>query len=121
VEDADAAAPVLERLADEPLADCGTTGVMVRPVVFLHWSPDRRVAEDENVMSAQLYSEEPEAPGVTTWMLAFIPSTMLRPAGSGSLGMQIVPLPVSLKNWGVREMLKLVVTLEPRPRLTTTN
>jgi hypothetical protein len=38
--------------------------------------------------------------------------------GSVTCGRQRVPFPVSLRNCGVKEMLKLVVTLEPRPRLT---
>ena len=64
-----------------------------------------------------LYNADPEAPEVTIWMLAFCPS-VASPEGSVMRGMQRVPLPVSLRNCGVREMLKFVVTLEPRPRLT---
>lgn len=70
-------------------------------------------------MSAQLYRALPESPTVTTWMLAKSPSETLTSEGSLSSSMQSWPGLVTLRNWGVRETLKLV-EFSPRPRLTKT-
>lgn len=49
-----------------------------------------------------LYSALPELPRVTTWMLAFVPSVTTKFVGSGSVGTQRVPLPVSFQKFCVR-------------------
>lgn len=64
-----------------------------------------------------MYRADPDVPEVTNWSVAFVPSA--KPAGSDRLGRQKVPLPVTLRSCGVREMLKLV-TFSPSPRLTKT-
>ena len=63
-----------------------------------------------------LYSAVPPWPTVTTWMLAFVPSGKSKPLGRSTSGKHNVPLPVSFRGWGVKEMLKLVA-FDPRPRL----
>jgi hypothetical protein len=44
--------------------------------------------------------------------------SLARPVGNVICSRQRVPLPVSLRNCGVKEMLKLVLILELRPRFT---
>jgi hypothetical protein len=62
-----------------------------------------------------LYNADPDWPNVTTWILAFVPSVIGRFAGSGTLSMQSVPLPVALCRSGVRLMLKEVTEASPSP------
>jgi hypothetical protein len=64
-----------------------------------------------------LYKADPDSPDVTICRLAFIPS-VTRPAGIETCGRHKVPLPVSFRGRENRVILKLVVTLDPRPRLT---
>ena len=108
-------------------AAAALTGAYVRPSDVLQASPERALALSRKVMSAHyfrqpsapchfqqnrhtgerkgqeltLYKPAPDAPTVTTWMLASVPSTTLRSAGSFSSGTHSVPLPVAFQNSGV--------------------
>lgn len=80
-----------------PLAPAATTGATVRPSLLLHASPLSAVALARKTISAQLYNALPSSPSVTTCRLPCDPSVTGRSAGTASLGMHSVPLPVAFQ------------------------
>ncbi len=73
------------------------TSVYDTPGLLLQSSPLRAVAFALNTISAQLYNALPSSPTVTTCRLPWDPSVTGRSAGTASLGMHSVPLPVSFQ------------------------
>lgn len=75
-----------------------------RKVISAHYENIKSVAVPNvwKLPRLTLYSALPELPRVTTWMLALVPSVTTKFVGSGSVGTQRVPLPVSFQKFCVR-------------------